>query len=139
METTMGVLLEAYGKQLDLEIKPLEEGMVLISKNGNLVGQYLVAEAVDFMRGWASALDELARDKDKWAAAAHELWCEWMKYMLSRLPPSIPGPGYRLSVIDYDNWYRLMKTSFETLTDKEKKSDYEVAEKYLIPKIGSVL
>ncbi len=75
-----------------------------------------------------------SKDYEK-AQKAHALWSEWMGYMLSGDAPGTtyhPVSGaFLVDKATVDRWKRLASTPFDKLTEDEKKSDYEVAKKYL--------
>lgn len=66
------------------------------------------------------------------AKSVHDIWSHWMKHLLENCctPTGVNGM-LQLSNMDVKRWKRLMETDFENLTESEKKSDYEIAEKYL--------
>ena len=69
--------------------------------------------------------------KDKKAKVVHDIWSHWMRYFFTQCLPT--GPNGTLIIPRYleDRWKRLMETDFEDLTEEEKKSDYEISDKYL--------
>ena len=64
------------------------------------------------------------------AAIAHQMWAHWMQYMAER--NLFEGPMLRS---DLAKWERQMNSAFFQLLPAEQKSDYEVAEQYIIPAI----
>ena len=68
-------------------------------------------------------MDTVESIKDKMAKAVHDIWSHWMVYYLHHDKP--------WGVNDYKRWGRQCKADFNDLSDEEKKSDYEVAEKCL--------
>ena len=67
--------------------------------------------------------------RDKVAELAHDIWVEWMQYMLSKVDlvskSDTNGVEYIL------RWKRQMKTKFKGLPEAEKASDYEIADRYI--------
>lgn len=89
---------------------------------------------------------EQVQDLEVWAAAEHECWSNWMKYMFSKgdkeLQASARGYGYKgdytltptgrwcMPIELEDRWKRQMITPYAELTEKEKQSDRDVVMKY---------
>lgn len=72
--------------------------------------------------------------EDLAAAATHDIWAHWMRYMLT------PGKGcffhptsgaFIMPKAEVERMQKLAETPFDQLTDAEKASDYEVSELYL--------
>jgi len=67
----------------------------------------------------------------------HQIWAHWMKYLFSRCKlthqsPDVDKKGTAvISAEDATRWKRQMETSYEQLSDKEKESDREQADKVL--------
>lgn len=59
--------------------------------------------------------------REKLAAHEHEQWAHWTKYMLDNLTPS-----------NIERWKRQIETPYENLSEKEKNSDREWADKTLL-------
>jgi len=64
------------------------------------------------------------------AEIVHEQWASWMKYQLSR---AVENGGARTCVLitDARRWMRQANTPYEDLSEAEKESDREWADKYL--------
>lgn len=58
--------------------------------------------------------------RDWLADLEHKQWAHWTKYMLDNLTEE-----------NIARWRRQIDTPFENLSDKEKKSDYEWADKVI--------
>lgn len=75
------------------------------------------------------------------AKAAHDIWAHWMKYFFtqtfSEVKDECAGKGsFKTGNLvigreQAERWKKLMNTEFEDLTEKEQKSDYEIAKHYL--------
>ena len=66
----------------------------------------------------------------------HDIWSHWMQHQFSRFhesPCADGAPGFWFSVHpdDAGRWKRQMETPYEDLTEKEKDSDRDQAEKVL--------
>ena len=61
---------------------------------------------------------------------AHESWSGWMAYMFSKSIKNSDG-SVTLPVDLVLRWERQMLTPYSNLTEKEKDSDREQADKYL--------
>lgn len=70
--------------------------------------------------------------RDEKAKAAHDIWAHWMKYMFSLCVNTGGDIDAQIPKEKIKQWQRLMNTEFEDLTEQEKKSDYEIADKYLM-------
>lgn len=72
--------------------------------------------------------------REESARAAHELWSHWMMYMYRQFTytnhrlgdETLPGELVR-------RWKRQMYTDYDDLTEAEKESDREVADKFILP------
>lgn len=64
------------------------------------------------------------------AEIAHEIWSHWMKYMFSVIQHNNDG-SMTITEDKVLRWWRLMETPFSELTEKEKESDFEIAQKYM--------
>lgn len=58
--------------------------------------------------------------REKLAALEHEQWAHWTKYMLANLTPE-----------NIERWKRQVDTPYDKLSEKEKDSDREYADKVL--------
>lgn len=82
----------------------------------------------------AKAKDELREDL---AEYAHEVWSGWMKYMLDDVRSFEASTGIgsaKMLVLRnkwVERWRRLMNTSYADLSESEKQSDREEADKML--------
>jgi hypothetical protein len=73
--------------------------------------------------------------REQLAALEHEQWAHWTKYMLdnadtSPVPDGIGG-GVHIYKEAVDRWRKQIKTPYADLTEKEKDSDREWADKVL--------
>jgi hypothetical protein len=64
------------------------------------------------------------------ADVQHEIWSHWMRYLFTR-GYELPGGGYALHASDVERWRRQMTTSYPDLSEREKDSDREQADKVL--------
>ena len=67
------------------------------------------------------------------ADMVHEVWANWMKYMfeqghVNRQPPN---EQWVMPTDSLEHWTRQMNTPYSELSEKEKKSDREIALRYL--------
>jgi hypothetical protein len=62
--------------------------------------------------------EEQSATKEKLAALEHDQWAHWTKYMLSNLTPE-----------NIARWKKQIDTPYADLSEKEKDSDREWAEK----------
>lgn len=78
----------------------------------------------------ANRFDALVREKI--AEKVHESWSIWMKYLFSQCdnaPSEFEEGTQLLPAWAFDRWQRQMNTKYEDLTENEKKSDREHADK----------
>lgn len=66
----------------------------------------------------------------KLADVQHEIWSHWMKYLFEVSTQNDDGT-VTISADKVKTWQRQMVTSYADLSDKEKESDIEQAEKVL--------
>ena len=75
--------------------------------------------------------------REKLADLCHEQWSGWMEYLFSKSIPYKPGEvqNYSGAVIipqwAVERWQGQMKTSYVDLTEEEKESDRNQADKFL--------
>ena len=68
-------------------------------------------------------------NREELAALQHEIWSHWMKYMFSQCLHTVGGmliPGDKV-----ERWVRQMNTKYSELTEKEKESDRDQADKVM--------
>lgn len=75
------------------------------------------------------------------ADAVHDVWANWMKYMLSQGHVSTVNPGagglypnveqWTMPSEKLKRWTRQMNTPYKELSEEEKESDREIALKYI--------
>lgn len=63
------------------------------------------------------------------ADVSHEIWAHWMKYLFSRCEDD--DLGIVIMREDARHWQRQVRTTYEDLTEREKDSDREQADKIL--------
>ena len=61
---------------------------------------------------------------------AHDAWIGWMKYLFSKCTLNIDGT-VTIPKESVDRWMRQMDTTYQELSDGEKKSDREEAYKIM--------
>ncbi len=71
--------------------------------------------------------DEL---REKIADIQHNIWIHWMKYLFSVGQINNDG-SYTIPSDKVERWKRQMNTDFSKLSECEKESDREMAEKIL--------
>ena len=68
--------------------------------------------------------------RERIAAVQHEIWSHWMRYLFSVCPPDSFGNGI-IPAEKAQRWQRQMNTDYANLTDKERESDRDQADKVL--------
>jgi len=66
---------------------------------------------------------------EKIAKAQHEIWAHWMKYLFSNC--DVYNGIHVIHCDKVRRWKRQMKTPYDKLTEAEKESDREQADKIL--------
>lgn len=73
---------------------------------------------------------ELDARREALAALCHEQWSGWMRHLFSKSTPNGWGgeliPGWAVN-----RWMRQMNTPYEKLSEEEKESDREEADRIL--------
>ncbi|RQR51270.1 hypothetical protein DIE21_15175 [Burkholderia sp. Bp9140] len=64
------------------------------------------------------------------AAAEHERWAHWQRYMHSKALRNSDG-SLTIPAELVSRWERLMKTPYAELTEDERQSDREQVQRYL--------
>jgi len=67
---------------------------------------------------------------EKLASVQHEIWAHWMTYLFSVCIENSDG-SYTIPVEKVQRWKYQIATQFDTLSELEKQSDREQAEKVL--------
>ena len=73
---------------------------------------------------------ETVEDRELLSDYAHETWCGWMKYMFSKAEVNADGT-WTMPKWAVERWQRQMNTKYSELSEEEKKSDREEADKML--------
>jgi len=60
----------------------------------------------------------------------HDIWTSWMQYLFEKCPVNEDGTA-TISAWAVENWNRQIRTSYAELTEKEKDSDREQADKII--------
>jgi hypothetical protein len=68
--------------------------------------------------------------RERLAAVQHEIWSHWMEYLF-RVSLQKEDGSYVIPAEKASRWMRQTKTPYELLTDEEKASDREQADKIL--------
>lgn len=68
--------------------------------------------------------------KENIANLCHEQWSGWMKYLFSKCEINIHG-HYVIPKWAVERWMRQMNTDYKDLSEEEKNSDREEAEKFI--------
>ncbi len=68
--------------------------------------------------------------REKLADLAHEVWAHWMRYLFSVSIKNEDG-SVTIPADKASRWQRQMVTTYSELSEKEKASDREQADKYL--------
>jgi hypothetical protein len=74
--------------------------------------------------------------RESLADVSHEIWAHWMRYLFSRCEDD--DLGMVISRDDYLHWKRQIDTPYSELTEREKDSDREQADKILAVLNGSI-
>ena len=74
-------------------------------------------------------------NREKIASVQHEIWCHWMKYLFDCCDFNPNGIVSIPTEFVY-RWKRQIKTRYQDLSDKEKRSDLEQADKVIIAYLG---
>ena len=77
---------------------------------------------------WGGTLEEMA-------AAQHEIWAHWMKYMLAQGELFYNRRNGTVDLIlpvqQYERWNRQMNTPYTELSEQEKESDRQVVQQFI--------
>lgn len=103
-------------------------------------------------------LDEFNERIDELLAkCAHDIWCHWMQYMFEHGGEAKPiltritrGTWHKVDLDTLekrwsmhqekeDRWRQQMNTEYEALSEEEKTSDREIAEKFIKPMLREIL
>ena len=66
------------------------------------------------------------------AEVSHEIWAHWMRYLFSRCETEIYNMGPIMNWSDANHWLIQIDTPYSDLTEREKDSDREQADKILV-------
>ena len=69
-------------------------------------------------------------DREKIASVQHDIWEQWMKYLLSSFKESRAG-NYIIPKEKVNRWYRQIAQEYSMLTENEKESDRGQADKVM--------
>jgi hypothetical protein len=72
------------------------------------------------------------------ADQSHEIWSHWMQYLLSQCLPA-NGGCYEIPAHLVERWERQIQTEYKDLTEREKDSDREQADKLLQAMLNGVI
>ena len=64
------------------------------------------------------------------ASLCHEQWSGWMKYMFSKFERQHNGDWW-IPKWAFERWARQMNTDYKDLTEEEKDSDREEADRFI--------
>ena len=68
--------------------------------------------------------------KEKLAELAHEQWSGWMKHLFSKMEIKLDGTA-SIPAWAVTRWQRQMNTEYKNLSEEEKNSDREEAERVI--------
>jgi hypothetical protein len=74
-------------------------------------------------------MKELEDCKEELAELSHEIWSHWMKYLFSKCNREIGGSLIPDSFVEH--WKRQIDIKYKDLTEQEKDSDREQADKII--------
>ncbi|RKZ08817.1 hypothetical protein DRQ25_08115 [Candidatus Fermentibacteria bacterium] len=67
------------------------------------------------------------------ARVSHEIWAHWMRYMFSVCDGNVEfSDGILIPFDKFMRWSRQMNTDYADLTEREKDSDREQADKIML-------
>lgn len=69
--------------------------------------------------------------REELAALMHEIWRDWMKYLFSKGAVRGKDRAHIIYPQNVQRWKRQMHAPYDTLSEKEKDSDREQADKVL--------
>ena len=83
-------------------------------------------------QAWNQRSDALLKKREALAEYAHEAWAGWMKYMDKKVLWELKeSPNPKFPETWLERWARLMHTPYKDLTENEKASDREEADRML--------
>lgn len=74
--------------------------------------------------------DGLCELKEQLAAVQHDIWAHWVKYVISKCRTNIFDPSLEIPSWLAVRWRRQTNTDYKDLSEEEKKSDREQANKF---------
>jgi len=77
--------------------------------------------------------DEVDNDdeiREALAAIQHEIWAHWMRYLFSKTLPTMDDDEMIASE-HAERWRRQMETPYDELSEQEKESDRDQADKIM--------
>lgn len=71
--------------------------------------------------------------REKLSDYAHDAWSRWMKYLFSKciIPIHKTQGGLIIPQLELEKWKRKMETSYNDLSEEEKESDRNEADKII--------
>ena len=69
--------------------------------------------------------------RERIAAVQHEIWSHWMRHLFSVCGELNDDGSATISAYNVERWHRQMATGYADLTDKERESDRNQADKVL--------
>ncbi len=69
--------------------------------------------------------------REELAALMHEIWGDWMKYLFSKGAIRGKDRAHIIYPLNVQRWKRQMRTPYDELSEKEKDSDRQQADKVL--------
>lgn len=72
----------------------------------------------------------MSKERELLAEYAHDAWSGWMKYLFSKASINEDGT-WTMPKWAVERWTRQMNTTFKDLSEEEKQSDLEEADKML--------
>ena len=69
--------------------------------------------------------------RERIAAVQHEIWSHWMRYLFSVCGELNDDGSATIPAYNVERWHRQMATGYADLTDKERESDRNQADKVL--------
>lgn len=75
-----------------------------------------------------TAKDDL---REKLASLMHDVWSHWMKYQFTQCVPDDHPGDLCIPKKKVERWKRQMETPYDELTEEEKNSDRDQADKVL--------
>ncbi len=68
---------------------------------------------------------------ERMADEVHQVWCSWMEYMFQQGERILVGGPWSMNELAKRRWARQMITPYSQLLEDEKRTDREIARRYI--------